>query len=126
VPPRLVAPMTRALRALGRPGRPRQDAFATADAALDLQLRYRPPADVDRDRFELWARRARIDAAAHHLGALRGDAATLTWIRDRIARTLDPPGLARLDRRLGDLESAVADEDFAEAARTAAALKRAA
>jgi hypothetical protein len=121
VPPRLVAPMTRALRRLAR--RPRQAAFAIADAALDLQLQYRQPADVDRDRFALWARRARIDAAARSGGALSGDAATLTWIRDRIARSLDPGTLVRLDRRLGELESAAADGEFRAAARSAAALR---
>jgi hypothetical protein len=114
VPPRLAPPMTRALRA--------RDAFAVADAALDLQLQYRPPQDVDRDRFALWARRARVDAAARSLGALSGDTATLTWIRDRIARSLDPVALARLDRRLGALESAAADGDRAAAAEAAAGL----
>jgi hypothetical protein len=121
VPPRLVAPMTRALRRLAR--RPRQAAFAIADATLDLQLQYRQPADVDRDRLALWARRARIDAAARAGGALSGDAATLTWIRDRIARSLDPATLVRLDRRLGELESAAADREFRAAARSAAALR---
>jgi hypothetical protein len=124
VPPRLAAPMTRALRALDRPGSPRRAAFATADSALDLQLQYRPQPAIDRDRFALWARRARIDAAARAGAALSGDVATLTWIRDRIARSLAPVALARLDRRLGELESAVADEDFAAAARKAAALSR--
>ncbi len=131
VPPRLVAPMERALRALerapdGRPAAARQAAFAVADAALDLQLQYRAPAAVDRDRLVLWARRAGADAAARSLPALRGDAATLTWIRDRIARSLDPVALVRLDRRLTGFESAVADGDFAEIARSAKALNRAA
>jgi hypothetical protein len=123
VPPRLVAPMERALRALDRPGKARQDGFAAADAALDLQLQYRPQADIDRERFELWARRARADARARAAGALAGDAATLTWIRDRFARSVDPVALARVDRRLGDLESAAADAEFAEAARSAAKLR---
>ena len=55
---------------------------------------------------------------------MRGDAATLTWIRDRIARSLDPVALARLDRRLGALESAAADGELAAAAEAAAALAR--
>jgi hypothetical protein len=120
VPPRLAPPVTRALR------RPRRAAFALADATLDLQLRYRPQEAVDRDRFALWARRARHDAAAGALGALRGDTATLTWIRDRIARALDPVALTRLDRRLGELESAVADEDLRAAKKAAATLTSAA
>ena len=63
-PPRLVAPMKRALKG--------PDRFAVADAALDLQLQYRPPSAIDRDRLVLWARRARADAAARSLPALRG------------------------------------------------------
>jgi hypothetical protein len=160
VPPRLVAPMARALDSLDRAvasrgparagqaavggrrparaapaasaaagpraARARQAAFAVADAALDLQLQYRPPAAIDRDRLVLWARRAGADAAARSLPALRGDAATLTWIRDRIARSLDPVALARLDRRLGDFEGAVGEGDLAEAAKSARALNRAA
>ena len=118
VPRRLAAEMTRAL------ARPRRSAFAVADAALDLQLQYRPPERIDLERFELWARRARVDATAGSLAAVRGDAATLTWIRDRIARSLDPVALARLDRRLGALESAAADGELAAAAEAAAALTR--
>ena len=118
VPPRLVGPMTRALR--------RRAAFAIADAALDLQLQYRQREAVDRDRFALWARRTRIDARAGALAAVRGDTATLEWIRDRIAGSLGPVRLARLDRRLTELGSAVADEDLAAAAEVAGALTRAA
>ena len=116
VPPRLVAPMTRALLA--------HNAFATADAALDVQLQYRPPAEIDLDRLELWARRARLDAAARRRAALSGDVATLTWIRDRIARSVDSIDLVRIDRRLGELEARVADGDLRAAGRSAAALRR--
>jgi hypothetical protein len=122
VPPRLKAPMTRALRGLGKR---RHAAFAVADAALDLQLQYRSQEAIDRARFALWARRARGDAAARALPALRGDTATLTWIRDRIARSFDPVALARLDRRLGDLESAVAEGERRAAGKAAAALLKA-
>jgi hypothetical protein len=123
VPPRLAPPLTRALARLAR-ARSRQTAFAAADAALDLQLQYRPPEAVDRDRFGLWARRARIDAAAGALAAVSGDTATLNWIRDRIAHTLDPVSRVRLDHGLATLESAVADEDLRAAAEAAAALAR--
>ena len=119
VPARLAEPMTRALRRLDRT---RLSAFAVADAALDLKLQYRPPAEIDRDRFELWARRARLDAAARRRSAVSGDVATLTWIRDRIARSLDVLDRVRVDRRLGDLEADVADGDLRAAAGSAWAL----
>jgi hypothetical protein len=129
VPPRLVAPLARALGALDRAvaarrtWKARHAALATADAALDLQLQYRTPAEIDRDRFELWARRARIDAVARTRPALRGDVATLTWIRDRIARSVERIDRVRIDHRLTELEAAVADDDLAAAAKAAAALR---
>jgi hypothetical protein len=87
------------------------DSFAAADAKLDRQLLYRPRVEVDRKRFELWARRARRDARAGRRAALRGDVATLKWIRDRFAHTLDPVPRTRLDRWLTELEEAVAEGD---------------
>ena len=95
------------------------DRFAIADATLDLQLQYRPPAEIDRDRFELWARRARLDARAGRRAALRGDVATLTWICDRIAAHLGPVERVRLDRHLGRLESDAASGHLRAAARSA-------
>jgi hypothetical protein len=88
-----------------------RDSFAAADAKLDRQLRYRPPHEVDRRRFANWARRAGDDARAGRRAALRGDVATLTWIRDRFAHTLRPVARVRLDRWLTELEEAVADGD---------------
>jgi hypothetical protein len=116
VPPRLAPPMRRALR--------KSDAFGVADAALDLQLQYRPPAQIDRERLVVWARRARADARAGRRAALSGDAATLTWIRDRIARDIDAIDRVRLDRRLGDLEAAAADGELRPAARAARNIAR--
>ena len=61
-PPRLVAPLTRALDALDRAVTRRRSrtarstALDVAQATLDLRLRYRPPAEIDRARFALWAR----------------------------------------------------------------------
>ena len=115
VPPRLEAAMRRALRS--------GDRFAIADARLDLRLQHRPPAEIDRKRFLLWTRRARRDTRAGRLAALRGDAATLTWIRDRIARDIDPAALARLDRRLNDLEAGASEGDLRSAARNIARLE---
>jgi hypothetical protein len=128
VPPRLVAPMTRALAALDRavakrrPVRARHAALAVTDATLDLQLRYRPPAEIDRARFKLWARRALIDARAGNRPGLSGDVATLTWIRDRFAREIDTLQLVRIDRRLAELQADVADRELDAAARTITAL----
>ena len=68
-----------------------------AYASNDLQLRYRPVTEVDTIRFELWVRRALVDAANGSVGGVRSDFVTLEWIRDRIAHTLDPVTLTRVD-----------------------------
>jgi hypothetical protein len=114
-PPRLVAPLRRARRS--------GDRFAIADAKLDLQLQHRAPEEIDRARFALWTWRARRDARSGRLAALRGDAATLTWIRDRIARSIDPVDLARLDRRLNELEQTASDGNLRSAVRNIARLE---
>ena len=74
-------------------------------------------------RFELWTRRALVDAIDGSLGGVRSDAVTLEWIRDRIAHTLDPVTLTRIDTLVGDLGTAVVDEDLGAAAQTARDLR---
>lgn len=129
VPPRLEPVMSSALRGLGRatedrdPVGARHAAIDVAQAALDLQLRHRPPAEVDRARFELWARQLLIDAAASDAGGVVGDLATLEWIRDRFAHTLDRVDIVRIDTHLGGLRTAVSDEDLEGAAAEAERLR---
>ena len=83
VPPRLRPAMTRALAALARALADRDVAEASlraidvAQSSLDLRLLRRPPVEVDRGRFVLWARRLAVDAAAGDGDAARGDVATL-------------------------------------------------
>ena len=91
VPKRLGAQMSDALDAVaGAVGarnrrKASQAALDAANAGLDLQLRYRPPVEIDLARFELWARQLFVDAAAKNPAAVTGDVTTLAWIRDRIA-----------------------------------------
>ena len=130
VPRRLVAPTNRALKGLARAVKrrhPRSARNATLDvtqAALDLQLRYRPAVEIDRARFDLWARQVRVDAAARRHAAVSGDVAALEWIRDRIVHKLGPVAVTRIDTRLEQLRADVADRRLAAAAKTAAALRK--
>jgi hypothetical protein len=94
-------------------------------AALDLELRYRPPAEVDRARFDLWTRQAQVDAAAGRRFAVAGDVAALEWIRDRFARGLDSVALTRIDTRLDELRAKRTDDELQAVASTAATLRRA-
>jgi hypothetical protein len=74
-------------------------------------------------RFDLWVRRALVDATDGSLGGVRSDVVTLEWIRDRIAHTLDPVTLTRIDALVGDLGTAVVDEDLTTAAQAARDLR---
>jgi len=54
---------------------------------------------------------------------LRSDVVTLEWIRDRIAHTLDPVTRIRLDTLVGELGTAVVDNDLKAAGQTARDLR---
>ncbi|MDP9492189.1 MAG: hypothetical protein M3P42_08350 [Actinomycetota bacterium] len=130
VPPRLVAPTNEALRNLARrvAGRDRagsrQAALDAAQAVLDLQLQYRPVAEIDLGRFDIWLRQVVLDAQARAHGALLGDVSTLEWMRDRIEKALDPVDLTRLDTLLKELRTNAGDEDFAGASETAVEMRK--
>jgi hypothetical protein len=129
VPPRLVKPTSVALRNLIAQtdarlrSKTREASIDAAYASNDLQLRYRPVIEVDTMRFELWVRRALVDATTGSLGGTRSDVVTLEWIRDRIAHTLDPVTLVRLDSLIGEMGGAVVDEDLTAAAHAARDLR---
>jgi hypothetical protein len=127
VPPRLVPGLRRALDGLTRAvaarnsGTARHQAIAAGQAALDLQLRYRDPAEIDRGRAELWTRQVLVDAAARDTGSVTGDIATIKLIRNRFEHALDPLDRTRVDNHLLELETKLVDGDIravsAEAAR---------
>jgi hypothetical protein len=126
VPPLLADEMNDGLRRVGRAveaRRPAQAGLAALDvglAALDLRLQYRPPAEIDRGRFEHWASRTLVHAAAGDRTGVAGDVALMEWIRDRIAHTLDAHARSELDSGLRELRAA-ADAGSAGAAADHAA-----
>jgi hypothetical protein len=119
VPPRLAPPIQRALAALRSGiGARDQQAAATAaidvaQAALDLELRYRPPAEIDLARFDLWTRQLVVDARAQDVTGVTGDLATLEWTRDRFENRLEPVDLTRVNASLVSLREGVVETDFA-------------
>jgi hypothetical protein len=127
-PPLIAASLDRSLARLGaavRHRNPLRTLGAALDAqqsVLDLQLRYEPRGAVDRDRFELWCQRVRVDARARNSAAVSGDAATLGWIRDRIAGTLTPDELRDVDTQLVRLQVAADQGNTPAAADHAARL----
>jgi hypothetical protein len=116
-PPYLATEMDRALADLAAAIDARDPALAgtaaidVAQSATDLQLRYRPVADIDRARFELWARQVVVDAADGDLDGMRGDVTTLEFIRDRFVHTLDQPDVIAIDVHLIELRNIVTDGD---------------
>jgi hypothetical protein len=98
-----------------------QAALEVADASLDLQLRYRPAVQINLARFQLWARRLLVDAAANNAAAVHGDVTTLAWIRDRIS--LDSADRNDLDDQLRYLRSVADAHEFKVAMVQAARLR---
>ncbi len=101
----------------------RQATIDVARASLDLQLRHRTAAETDLDLLDLWARQLVVDAAAGDQGGVLGDAATLKWIRDRVARDVSLEELQAIDARLAGLRAAAAAGDLTRAAGTAVSLR---
>jgi hypothetical protein len=107
------------------PAAVRRAAPAAEQASLDLQLRHRPPAEVDLDRLDLWARRVLTDTAARDRGGVAGDVATLQVLWDRTAHVADPAAAARVEAALKPLATAAARQDTRAAAAAVPALRHA-
>ena len=90
-------------------------------AALDLQLQYRPPTEIDLGRFGIWAHQLLVDTASDEPdpGHIAGDVTSLEWIWDRIAHTLDQTDVDDIEAQLDDLRTAVDEEDTTAATEAA-------
>jgi hypothetical protein len=102
--------------------RAEQEAIDLSQSVLDLQLRYRPAAEIDAARFYLWTQQVRVHAAARDLNGVTGDVAVLEWIRDRFIQTLQPSARAEINARLAALRSAADARNLPAAADHAARL----
>jgi hypothetical protein len=127
-PPMIAARLDETLAALRRAVAARrsrrvaQAAIDIAQSAYDLELRHRPPAEVDAARFRLWTQQLRVDAVAGDRAAVAGDVATLEWIRDRIAKMVGPKARREVDARLRGLRTATDAGNLSAAADHAARL----
>jgi hypothetical protein len=130
VPPRLKPPVNVAVEALTRAAHARDArkaetaAIDVGQAVLDIELRYRPPAEIDLARFDLWARQLIVDAKANSLGGVNGDVASLEWTRDRLAASLEPADLTRFNTMLLTIREKVVDEALGAASARAARLRQ--
>jgi hypothetical protein len=117
-----LGPLNRAVRARDT-ARARQASIDVAQSTLDLELRYRPAAEVNLARFDLWAAQLLVDAAARDAAAVRGDVFTLGYIRDRILHALNTADVTPMNIQLGRLQVASLDGALARAARAARKLR---
>ncbi|MDP9227744.1 MAG: hypothetical protein M3M99_01680 [Actinomycetota bacterium] len=129
VPLRIAGELERGLETLAAAIEARDQARAgtaaidVAQSTLDLKLRHQPQAEIDLARFELWTRQILVDAAAGVQGGVSGDIATIKWIRDRFAPSLEPADLTTIDVHLGALGESVIDQDIDAATEEAASLR---
>jgi len=93
--------------------------------ALDLELRYRDPVDVDRDRVSLWCDQLLLDAERHDAAAVSSDVFTLYYLRDRVQASLTAGAASDYNHQLGVLEQAAVEHDLAAATRAARRLRTA-
>ncbi|MEJ7764052.1 MAG: hypothetical protein WKF86_01010, partial [Acidimicrobiales bacterium] len=109
--------------AADRPAQVHRAALDVAEAGLDLQLRYRPPAEVDRDRLRVRASHLLVDAAAGDPEAVDGDVVVLDALLARIGPPAGPAG-AMLASTMSELRAAAAGKDLIRAATAAEALAK--
>jgi hypothetical protein len=135
VPPMLGVQMDRALRDLAGDAMvpavndrnaegARNAALDVALASIDLQLPYRTQQETDRARFQVWTRQLvadsqRIEAVP---GFTAGDVATLDWVWQRFAHTVNSRTAGEIERLLADLRAAADEEDVTAVAELATAL----
>jgi hypothetical protein len=131
VPKLLEAQMNDALNALGKAVKARKATDAqraatdVAEAALDLELRHRPVAEVDLDRLDVWARRLLVHSGASDGEAMAGDVAVLETIWKRVRHAVDEPSAKGVDPQLAKLRAAAGKEDAAAVAGAVPELQKA-
>jgi hypothetical protein len=102
--------------------RTRQAAIEAEQRILDLQLRYRPPVDINIARMGLWTRQLLVDATARDASAVNGDVFTLFYMRDRILGALTPEQRTSVNVMIDQLQVAGADHAVVRAAAAASKL----
>jgi len=127
--PRLMIPVvTRAIAAVRgarEPSVARQAAVDLVLRALDLQLRYRDPVAVDRDRVSVWCDQLLLDAQRHNAADVASDIFTLYYLRDRVQESLSATTLSAYNHQIGVLQEAALEHDLPRARRAAVRLRTA-
>ncbi len=103
--------------------RARNAAIEAARLSFDLQLRYRPVAEIDLARMDLWAAQLLVHESAGNTDGVAADAFAMDYVRDRIWAALDESDLTRVNTELGEIQIAVVDEEPQAAAKAAGRLR---
>jgi hypothetical protein len=98
-------------------------AIEVARSGFDLQLRYRPTAEVDLARMGLWAAQLILDADRKDLAGVGADAYALDYLRDRLLAALEPSDLGGVTEELAKIQAAVLDEELQTAAEAAGRIR---
>ena len=125
VPRRMIPVTAHAVDHVAHADRPREARQAAANLALralDQQLRYREPVEVDRDRVALWCDQLLLDATARDAANVSGDVFTLFYLRDRVVSSLTPAQASAYNHQLGTLQVAAPEHALRQAVRAARAL----
>jgi hypothetical protein len=101
----------------------RDAAIQAARSSLDLQLPYRPQAEIDLARMDLWAAQLLVDEAAGVAAGVGADQFAMDYDRDRVRGAVDARDLTLIDTEIGAIQIAVADEDLPSAAAAAERLR---
>jgi hypothetical protein len=114
-----------AVRGAREPSAARQAAVDLSLRALDLQLRYRDPVAVDRDRVSLWCDQLLLDARRHDAADVDSDIFTFYYLRDRVQESLSATTLSAYNHQIGVLQEAALEHDLPRAMRAAVRLRTA-
>jgi len=98
-----------------------QAAIDVGRSSLDLQVPYRPIAEIELGRFDLWLAQLLLDATAGDAKGVGGDLFTLDYLRDRIQHTLESEGVTAIHAQLEKLYGA--GGNLAAAAKAAEQLR---
>ena len=98
-------------------------AIEVARSALDLELRHRPPIEIELARLGLWAAQLRLDAERDSADDVNADVFAIDYVRDRLIDALPEQDMTVLNQALEDLHTAVEDEDLDLVAELAAGLR---
>ena len=98
-------------------------AIQAARSSLDLQLPYRPQAEIDLARMGLWAAQLLVDEAVGDAAGVGADQFAMDYDRDRIRGAVDDRDLTRIDTEIGAIQVALAERDLSAAATAAGRLR---